>query len=268
MREISARFDAPLRDLATIELSHKPWFAQQGYLSDRSFFGLLGFDQVESLDYSNYEGADHIVDLNQGRMPDHLLQAYDFIVDGGTLEHVFHVPNVLLNIFSMLRTGGRILHMAPSSNHMDHGFYMFSPTLFSDFYCANKFETNLSQVYRHTTDHVADPWDVIDYEPGCLDGVSFGGLDDSIYGVVFIATKTDESTGHAIPQQGLARREMAASADPAPGLGAVSFVSSARRVVGAIPVARDLWRIAGAVRRRLLNLRRRGRPELHVKARY
>lgn len=268
LRSISARSGVPLREIKNIELSHKPWFSQQGYISDRSFFELLGFEQIESLDYSDYEGANHIADLNSDRMPNHLLGAFDFIVDGGTLEHVFHVPNVLKNIFSMLRTGGRILHMAPSSNHIDHGFYMFSPTLFSDFYFANKFEINLSQIYRHTQEHVTDPWEVIDYEPGCLDNVSFGGLDNSIYGIVFLATKTDQSSGDAIPQQGLSRKTVTEPARPASGPSAHSLENKARTLVKSIPVARELWKIAGVVRRWLVHLRKKREAELRVKARY
>ena len=61
------------------------------------------------------------------------------IIDGGTMEHIFHIPNVLNNIYRMLRVGGRIIHISPSSNYVDHGFYSFSPTLFYDFYQTNKF---------------------------------------------------------------------------------------------------------------------------------
>jgi hypothetical protein len=264
LREISVRAGAPLRDMNTIQLSHKAWFAKQGFLSDRSFFELLGFSAVESLDYSNYEGADHIVDLNNQRMPDFLMQRFDFIVDGGTLEHIFHVPNVLNNIFMMLRTGGRILHMAPSSNHMDHGFYMFSPTLFMDFYCANKFEINLSQIYRHTQDHVVDPWEVSEYQPGCLDRVSFGGLDDGIYGVVFLATKTKTSSGSVIPQQGMARQTIkdANLELESP----VSLSRQIRRSIGSIPLVRRLWNTVAPTLRKCL-IRRKGLG-LRVKARY
>src|SRR5260221_9412156 len=73
LREMSAEVGAPLRDAASISLSDKPAFAAQGLLSDRSFFQLLGFSNVESMDYSDYEGADHIVDLNNARMPDNFI---------------------------------------------------------------------------------------------------------------------------------------------------------------------------------------------------
>lgn len=124
------------------------------------------------------------------------------IIDGGTIEHVFHIPNVLNNIYKMLRQGGRVIHLSPSSNHIDHGFYMFSPTLFGDFYTTNKFEINSFQLFRYTPLHHVEPWEISDYVPGCLDKVSFGGLDDGMYGICIIATKTKDSTGDIIPQQG------------------------------------------------------------------
>ncbi len=242
LREMSAEVGAPLRDAASISLSDKPAFAAQGLLSDRSFFQLLGFSNVESMDYSDYEGADHIVDLNNARMPDNFIGMFDFIVDGGTIEHVFHLPNVLNNIFSMLRVGGRILHLAPSSNHIDHGFYMFSPTLFMDFYTANKFEVNLSQVFRYTQRHDVDPWEASDYEPGCLEPVSFGGLDDSLYGVIFMATKTIDSTGNTVPQQGSAGRAM--PEQPLNPGNPASVKRRLRQKLSLIPGASFMWRVA------------------------
>ena len=95
--------------------------------------------------------------------------------------------------------------MAPSSNDFDHGFYMFSPTLFWDYYMANGYDVNVCQIFRYTTDLYAGLWDVSDYVPGALARVSLGGLDDALYGVLLIATKTERSTCDVIPQQGLYR---------------------------------------------------------------
>lgn len=264
LQEISAEVGVPLSGGVAISLSHKPELAEQGLLSDRCFFQLLGFSSVQSLDYSSYEGADHIVDLNSAHMPEELVGAFDFIVDGGTIEHVFHLPNVLNNIFSMLRVGGRILHLAPSSNHIDHGFYMFSPTLFMDFYCANKFEINLAQVFRYTQRHDIDPWEASDYESGCLEAVSFGGLDDSLYGVIFLATKTIGSTGNAVPQQGSAK--LPVPEKPLMVGNPASLKRRLRRHISWIPGTNYVWSIAGRISR-LLKPPKKGLG-LRVKARY
>jgi len=206
MQALARKVGTTLNRSGAAELSWDKGLASRGFLSDKSFFRLLGFSKCEALDYSDFEGADHIFDLNAEEVPPHLRNRYDFIVDGGTIEHVFHLPNTLRNIFSMLKVGGRILHISPSSNHIDHGFYMFSPTFFADYYATNKFEIDLAQVARYTPRHDVDPWLSSNYTPGCLDPVSFGGLDDAMYTVIFLATKTAESTAGVVPQQGFYNR--------------------------------------------------------------
>ncbi|MBI4615090.1 MAG: class I SAM-dependent methyltransferase [Planctomycetes bacterium] len=169
-------------------------------MDDRSFFGLLGFDTVESLDVSVFEGADRIHDLNLPIACD-LEGRYDVVFNGGTLEHVFHLPNALRNVHRMLRTGGRAIHIAPASNQVDHGFYSFSPTLFHDYYAANRYEIR-SSVLVEFVDWKA-PWRVWDYAPGLLERLA-GRLEASgILGLFVIAEKTASSTEDVVPQQGL-----------------------------------------------------------------
>jgi len=202
LRKTAEEFEVELSDPGEITLHHKPEHATAGYISDDVLFRSLGFCELKALDYSDYESAHYTFDLNSSEIPKHLLEAFDVIIDGGTIEHVFHIPNVLNNIYKMLRQGGRAIYLSPSSNHIDHGFYMFSPTLFWDFYEANKFEINTFQVIRYTPRHHVDPWEIHNYVPGCLNRVSFGGLDDGMYGICCIVTKTKDSTGDIVPQQG------------------------------------------------------------------
>ncbi len=184
-------------------LSSDPAYARNGFISDVTLFRSLGAENCFSLDCSDFEGSEFVFDLNRNDLPEDLVNRFDLIIDAGTIEHVFHVPNALNNIFRMLRPGGRVIHVSPSSNHVDHGFYMFSPTLFWDFYCANQFEITSAQVFRYTPNHDTDPWEVFDYHPGCLDQISFGGLDDAMYGISLAATKTSRSTGDVVPMQRL-----------------------------------------------------------------
>jgi hypothetical protein len=93
-------------------------------IADVALFPALGFDEVESMDYSNYEGCSIVHDLNKD-VPTQYHDRYDLIYDGGTSEHIFDFPKVLENYNKMLKRGGRIMHVAPSSNHVDHGFDMF-----------------------------------------------------------------------------------------------------------------------------------------------
>src|SRR3954451_10867827 len=53
-------------------------------------FAHLGADRVDSLDASGYEGATYAHDMNEP-LPTQLEEAYSFVFDGGSLEHVFHV---------------------------------------------------------------------------------------------------------------------------------------------------------------------------------
>lgn len=186
-----------------LRLSSREYFAKLGCISGEALFRSLGFQKIETLDYSQFEGAEITFDLNNSDLPQNLKNSYDAIIDHGTIEHIFHIPNALKNIFQMLKIGGRIIHSSPTSNFVDHGFYMFSPTLFYDFYISNKFKINTIMVTQSSPRQDTDPCFYTDYEPGSFSSVSYGGLNNSIYGVICIATKTEESTGHIIPQQGL-----------------------------------------------------------------
>lgn len=78
---------------------------QANNISDVAFFKLLGVAEVMALDYSDYEGADIIHDLNYP-VSANLKDRFDLIVDGGTIEHVFDVRQSFMNIAAMLRPGG------------------------------------------------------------------------------------------------------------------------------------------------------------------
>ena len=105
-----------------------------------AYFAALGIEELVSLDVSDYEGADVIFDLNGPELPASLSRRFGVVLNIGTLEHVFHVPNALANITRMLRDEGVALHILPTSNAVDHGFYQFGPTLMFDYYAAAGFE--------------------------------------------------------------------------------------------------------------------------------
>lgn len=200
VQELGEKTGYCLTPLSKPTLSEKPEMRMQGFLSDQSLFRMLGFHSIRSLDVSSYEGADVIYDLNLEHLPSHLCNSADIVLDPGTIEHVFHVPNSLKNIFGMLRIGGRVIHIAPSSNHMDHGFYMFSPTLFLDYYRANHFQLQPLQVIRYRPQAIF-PWKIAPYTPESFAPFSFGGLDRSMYAVYCIATKEEGSSCDQIPSQ-------------------------------------------------------------------
>src|SRR5688572_24791577 len=57
-------------------------------------FKALGAKNVYALDFSDFEGAQFVHDLNKP-LPENLKQRFDIVYDGGTLEHVFHFPQAL-----------------------------------------------------------------------------------------------------------------------------------------------------------------------------
>lgn len=104
-------------------------------------FRALGATVADSMDFSAYEGAGIIHDLNRA-IPEALYEQYDLVFDGGTLEHVFHFPQAVSNCMKMLKTGGYFISITPTNNFLGHGFYQFSPELyFRIFSPENGFET-------------------------------------------------------------------------------------------------------------------------------
>lgn len=109
-------------------------------IEGHDFFKAAGADEVYALDYSAYEGADIIFDLNSKNLPCTLKNAFDIVIDGGTLEHIFHPGIALKNMADMVKPGGLIYHMIPCAGLVNHGFYSFSPTFFQDYYSVNGFK--------------------------------------------------------------------------------------------------------------------------------
>lgn len=93
----------------------------------------FGAESVDSWDYSDYEGANHIADMNKPLKG--VWSAYDTVIDAGSLEHVYNTPQALLNVSELCREGGQILHVLPANNFCGHGFWQFSPELFFSLYC-------------------------------------------------------------------------------------------------------------------------------------
>ena len=242
--------DYPLREGVAERRSHDPRLAAQGCIDDQTFFGRLGFDEVRASDINEWEGADHIFDLNR-RIPTELEGAFDVVFETGTIVQIFHLPHVLENLHRLLRPGGRVIHCAvPSNNHMDLGFYMLSPTFFSDYYAANGYRIEAMYLceyfaYWHHGRLYSDPWRIYRYEPGALDALSYGRYGGAQAATFVVATRLPESTGGAVPQLGQYRR-MWTEHEAAPATGASGASPAMARAT--LP----LKRLVETVRRRLL----------------
>lgn len=91
----------------------------------------FGAKLVDSYDYSDYEGATFTADMNKPLAP---TTEYDTVIDCGSLEHIYNVPQAMTNISLLCCKGGRIVHISPGNNFCGHGFWQFSPELFFSLY--------------------------------------------------------------------------------------------------------------------------------------
>jgi SAM-dependent methyltransferase len=89
----------------------------------------LGAKKVSSMDFSDFEGATYVHDLNKP-IGVELKERFDLVYDGGTLEHVFNFPLGLQNCMEMVKPGGHLFIHAGTNGYCGHGFYQFSPELF------------------------------------------------------------------------------------------------------------------------------------------
>jgi len=94
-----------------------------------SLFQELGFSVIHSMDYSDFEGAQLLHDLNKP-IDDIHRNSYDLVIDGGTLEHVFNFPEAVNTCMKLVKKDGHLIIVTPANNLLGHGFYQFSPELF------------------------------------------------------------------------------------------------------------------------------------------
>ncbi|MEP7236280.1 MAG: hypothetical protein ABI685_00380 [Ferruginibacter sp.] len=88
----------------------------------------LGAKQVDSIDFSDYEKATVVHDLNKP-IPVTLKDRYSMVIDSGTLEHIFNFPAAIKNCMEMLKVNGFFITVTNGNNFLGHGFYQFSPEL-------------------------------------------------------------------------------------------------------------------------------------------
>ena len=93
------------------------------------FLKAVGATDLQILDFSDYEKATVIQDLNLP-IPNSLREKFSVVMDIGTTEHVFNVTQAHQNLKDLCKCGGHILIVSPANNYLGHGFYQFSPELF------------------------------------------------------------------------------------------------------------------------------------------
>ncbi|MFD2235140.1 hypothetical protein [Phaeospirillum tilakii] len=177
------------------------WDQEADRVTPESFFRALGFASVASLDFDGKEGAEIVFDLNRRDTPPDLVGCCDILFDGGTLEHVFHLPNALLHCGNLLRNGGHFVHVGPMNGYVDHGFFQFSPTFWFDWADANGWRVVESVMVRLPSRHRREPphWRFSCLRPGQFGTV--GDFDDAPYLHFMIARKDANTRSDRLPVQ-------------------------------------------------------------------
>jgi len=170
-------------------------------LDDQILFQLLGFAKVESIDFSPYEGATHIWDLNQP-VPDVLKGQYDLVFDGGTMEHIFNPIQVLANVHDLLKADGMIIHQNPAHNFVDHGYFTFSPTFFYEYYETNQYKI-IRSLLLECRSLYSKNWKAYEYQKGLFSRASNGVFGKKLITNWFVAEKQPASTKGVVPQQAI-----------------------------------------------------------------
>jgi hypothetical protein len=121
-------------------------------------FKILGAKTVNSLDYSDYENASIVHDLNIP-IPDQFKNRFSAVVDGGTVEHVFNFPVAIKNCMEAVKLNGHYIGITPVNNQMGHGFYQFSPELYYRVFSKeNGFEVVKMIICAHADEQNVQKW--------------------------------------------------------------------------------------------------------------
>jgi len=167
------------------------------FISDEFFFNLLGIEKVDVMDVSDYEGADILHDLNEP-VPDSLVGQFDFIIDGGTFDHLIDLRMAFENVVKMLKPCGRVFQWNAASNFIGAAYLSFGPDLFYDYYTLNKFAD--CKVYVAAVDDISqnELWDLYEF----LGNAGYGHFySKRILMTIVMAEKGRDSTYNSIPVQ-------------------------------------------------------------------
>lgn len=92
--------------------------------------------EVQAVDFTGSPIAQKL-DLNG---PIKLNRKFEVTINHGTAEHVFNIAQVFRTIHEYTVASGTMIHEAPFSGWIEHGFYNLQPTLFFDLAEFNQYE--------------------------------------------------------------------------------------------------------------------------------
>jgi hypothetical protein len=178
----------------------------KAYITERTFFRMLGVRDVHAIDINAYEGADIVWDLCKP-IPDEMHGRAEFIVGGSTLDNVFDAPEYLRNVVRLLKPHGRLFETNHLNNHK-RPYVMLPPPWFYDYFVVNCFADCRVYVLEYLTEYTeqAHAWRLQAFvnpqqQPGWGLIDNFDGDDTCILATVIFAEKGEQSTWAETPVQ-------------------------------------------------------------------
>lgn len=177
-----------------LELTNVDAMQSDGF-SDK-FFDIVGYKHMQSIDCNDYEGAGFVQDLNEP-LRKSLYNVFDFIIDGGTIEHVFDTKTAFESVFNMLTVGGILLSVNGANNHFGHGFYQYSPEIIWRYWqdvkkCKIHWAAEVPVNFNEPHTILSDPRHSAIRPTSAFAGPSY---------LIYIVEKTTEDAAYSPPQQ-------------------------------------------------------------------
>jgi hypothetical protein len=168
------------------------------YISDRMFFAMLGVEEILAIDYTDYEGAQLIINLNEPLPPQHE-GTVDFVFGGSVLDNIFDPATYVANVARLLRPGGRFFDQNIIAQ-MHHAYLLVTPAWMMDFYVVNRFASVHLYLCEHSSAGFVHVYGVVPSPDRIISdfGPPRGALP---LGLVLVAEKGPESTSDVLPIQ-------------------------------------------------------------------
>ena len=109
---------------------------------------------------------------------------YDFILDGGTIEHIFNAAQVCQNIIDMLEIGGVYVSITPNNNFSGHGMYQFSPEFYLSAF-SKEYGMNVMELYLAKVGTGIEEWINVNSYQGGRNVTTFG-TNEPVYIIAII----------------------------------------------------------------------------------
>ena len=171
-----------------------------GGLDDEALLSMFGNVNYQTMDVSDYENASIIHNLNNP-IPKELEGQFDYIIDGGTFDHLFDLKTCFENVTKLLKPGGRIFQWNAASNYANAGYLSFSADFFYDYYTLNKF-ANCRTFFATSHSMGSQNWYFFEFiPPSNSKGYSCFKQSYSHVMVIVLAEKGMDSTAHRMPVQ-------------------------------------------------------------------